>query len=249
MPLLEQTQWQTWAHLLRQTQYTVNKQSRFPPECGVSASVVRFVQNTSSISPRPCARLQSYQNGTSNEDRGSEIRRDINPLNMLSSTARVIAQADYNNSVMLLNAMRRVFTAKSCILATFFDGFHAAPCPELSRPPVGSGPCRDGTCSVRCRQPRAFSLHSSKDRSGSTRGMGTDFKVRIERQFGGIEGPVLNKIATSHRVCRGIVPAEPFDECKDVIGGLPPSERFGIDVVSINKRSDVCPEGGDARRA
>lgn len=142
--------------------------------------------------------------------------------------------------------MRRVFTAKSCILAAFFDGFHAAPCPELSRPPVDSGPCHDRICSVRCRLPRAFSLHSTKDRSGSTRGMGTDFKVCIERQFGGIEGPVLNKIATSHRVCRGIVPAEAFDECKDVIGGLPPSERFGIGVVSINKRSDVCPESGDA---
>ncbi|MGY4281969.1 hypothetical protein ACVWXO_001189 [Bradyrhizobium sp. LM2.7] len=142
--------------------------------------------------------------------------------------------------------MRRVFTAKSCILAPFFDGFHVAPCPELSRPPVDSEPCHDGTCSVRCRLPRAFSLHSSKDRSGNTRGMGTDFKVCIEPQFGGIEGPVLNKIATSHRVCRGIVPTEAFDEGKDVIGGLPPSERFGIGVVSINKRSDVCPEGGDA---
>lgn len=79
--------------------------------------------------------------------------------------------------------------------------------------------------------------------------MGTDFKVCIERQFGGIEGPVLNKIATSHCVCRGIVPVEAFDEWKDVIGGLPPSGRFGIGVVSINKRSDVCPEGGDAAPA
>ncbi|MCK1546461.1 hypothetical protein IVA87_14760 [Bradyrhizobium sp. 147] len=64
--------------------------------------------------------------------------------------------------------------------------------------------------------------------------MGTDFKVCIERQFGGIEGPVLDKIATSHCVCRGIVPAEAFDEWKDVIGGLPPSGRFGMGVVSIN---------------
>lgn len=44
----------------------------------------------------------------------------------------------------------------------------------------------------------------------------------------------------------GHVPTEAFDEGKDVIGGLPPSERFGIGVVSINKRSDVCPKGGDA---
>lgn len=139
-----------------------------------------------------------------NEDRRSEIRRDINPPRTCFLRTRVIAQADYNNSVTLLNAMRRVFTARSCILATFFDGFHVAPCPELSRPPVDSGPCHDGTCSVRCRLPRAFSLHSGKDRSGNTRGMGTDFKVCIERQFGGIEGPLLNKIATSHRVCRGM---------------------------------------------
>lgn len=77
--------------------------------------------------------------------------------------------------------------------------------------------------------------------------MGTDFNVCIERQFDGIEGTVLNqKFTTSHRVCRGIVPAEGFDGSKDVIGGLGPWERLGIGVVSVDERSDVCPEGGDA---
>jgi hypothetical protein len=46
--------------------------------------------------------------------------------------------------------------------------------------------------------------------------------------------------------CRGIVSAEALDGSKDVIGGLGPSERFGIGVVSVDERSDVSPEGGDA---
>lgn len=46
--------------------------------------------------------------------------------------------------------------------------------------------------------------------------------------------------------CRGIVPAEAFDGSKDVIGGLGPSERFGIGIVSVDERSDVSSEGGDA---
>ena len=45
---------------------------------------------------------------------------------------------------------------------------------------------------------------------------------------------------------RGIVSAEAFDGSKDVIGGLSPSERFWIGVVSIDERSDVSPESGDA---
>jgi hypothetical protein len=46
--------------------------------------------------------------------------------------------------------------------------------------------------------------------------------------------------------CRSIVSAEAFDGSKDVIGGLGPSERFGIGVVLLNERSDISPEGGDA---
>ena len=46
--------------------------------------------------------------------------------------------------------------------------------------------------------------------------------------------------------CRGIVSAEAFDGSKDVIGGLSPSERFWIGVVSVDERSDVSPESGDA---
>lgn len=46
--------------------------------------------------------------------------------------------------------------------------------------------------------------------------------------------------------CRGIVSAEAFDGRKDVIGGLGPSERFGIGVVLADERSDVSSEGGDA---
>ena len=46
--------------------------------------------------------------------------------------------------------------------------------------------------------------------------------------------------------CRGIVSAESFDGSKDVIGGLGPSERFWIGVVSVDERSDVSPESGDA---
>jgi hypothetical protein len=45
---------------------------------------------------------------------------------------------------------------------------------------------------------------------------------------------------------RGIVSAEAFDGSKDVVGGLGPSERLGIGVVSIDERSDVSPESGDA---
>ncbi|MET4312801.1 hypothetical protein ABIC01_005812 [Bradyrhizobium sp. RT4b] len=46
--------------------------------------------------------------------------------------------------------------------------------------------------------------------------------------------------------CRGIVPAEAFDGSKDVISELGPSDRFGIGVVSVDERSDVSSEGGDA---
>lgn len=46
--------------------------------------------------------------------------------------------------------------------------------------------------------------------------------------------------------CRTIVSAEAFDRSKDVIGRLGPSERFGIGFVSVDERSDVSPEGGDA---
>ena len=45
---------------------------------------------------------------------------------------------------------------------------------------------------------------------------------------------------------RGIVSAEALDGSEDVIGGLGPSEGFGIGVVSVDERSDVGPEGGDA---
>jgi hypothetical protein len=45
---------------------------------------------------------------------------------------------------------------------------------------------------------------------------------------------------------RGIVSAEAFDGSADVIGGRGPSERFGIGVVSVDERSDVGGEGGDA---
>jgi hypothetical protein len=46
--------------------------------------------------------------------------------------------------------------------------------------------------------------------------------------------------------CWSIVSAEAFDGSKDVIGGLCPSERFGIGIVSVDERSDVSSEGGDA---
>ena len=46
--------------------------------------------------------------------------------------------------------------------------------------------------------------------------------------------------------CRSIVSAEAFDGSKDVIGGLGPSERFGIGVVSFDEGGDVGPEGGYA---
>jgi hypothetical protein len=36
-----------------------------------------------------------------------------------------------------------------------------------------------------------------------------------------------------------------LDGSEDVIGGLGPSERFGIGVVPLDERSDVSPEGGD----
>ena len=43
-----------------------------------------------------------------------------------------------------------------------------------------------------------------------------------------------------------IVSAEAFDGSEDVIGGLGPSEGFGIGVVSVDERSDVGPKSGDA---
>lgn len=46
--------------------------------------------------------------------------------------------------------------------------------------------------------------------------------------------------------CWGIVSAEALDGSKDVIGGFGPSEWLGIGVVSVDERSDVRPEGGDA---
>ena len=45
---------------------------------------------------------------------------------------------------------------------------------------------------------------------------------------------------------RGIVSAEALDGSEDVIGGLGPSEGFGIGVVSVDERSDVSPQSGDA---
>ena len=40
--------------------------------------------------------------------------------------------------------------------------------------------------------------------------------------------------------------AEAFDRSEDVVGRFYPSERFWIGVVSIDERSDVSPESGDA---
>ena len=47
-------------------------------------------------------------------------------------------------------------------------------------------------------------------------------------------------------LCWGIVSAEALDGSKDVIGGLGPSKRFGISVVSVDERCDVDPEGSGA---
>ena len=47
-------------------------------------------------------------------------------------------------------------------------------------------------------------------------------------------------------IWRSVVPAEAFDGCQDVIGGLSPAERLGIGVVPVDEGSDVCPESGNA---
>jgi hypothetical protein len=46
--------------------------------------------------------------------------------------------------------------------------------------------------------------------------------------------------------CRGIAPAEALDGSEDVIGGLGPSERLRIGIVSFDERGDVGPQGGNA---
>lgn len=103
-----------WAPLLRQTQYVTNEQSRFLPECVVSASYWSVSYK------RPCnsRSIATVLGRTLIGDRRSEIRRSGAVRRICAvRSSHVIAIIATNRSdiAILINAMSCVFTLKSCV--------------------------------------------------------------------------------------------------------------------------------------